>query len=279
MIISPMYLLFDIGGTKTRLAVSVDGKTITKSKIIPTEKDFEQAVQAIKQTADELAEGEKLQRVTGGVAGPLNKEKTMLIASPHISSWIEKPLKQALEKIFNTAVALEHDADLAGLAEANLGAGKGYKIVAFLNIGTGIASTRIVEGQIDKNALGFEAGHQVIVIDGNICDCGGKGHLEAYVSGSGLEKTYGLKSEKITDPQVWDETARFLAIGLNNTIVFWSPDIIILGGTVMRSISLDKVKTYLGEILTIFPKPPEIVAASLDDSAGLIGALLISQTA
>lgn len=274
-----MFLLFDIGGTNTRIAVSVDGKSISKSKIMPTEKDFEKAIENIGQTGSELAGGEKIEKIAGGVAGPLDQEKTMLVASPHIKSWIQKPLKQSLEKLFNTPVILEHDADLAGLAEATLGAGKGYKIVANLTIGTGIASTRIVEGKIDKNTFGFEAGHQIILVDGNACGCGGKGHLEAYVSGSGLWKTYGLKSEKITDPAVWDKTARFLAIGLNNTIVFWSPDIIVLGGSVVQNISLDKVRTYLREVLTIFPKAPQIVTSKLGDSAGLEGALLISQTA
>lgn len=268
-----MYLVFDIGGTNMRVAVSSDGKTIKKSKIVSTPKDFEQGIQTIKQISGELSAGEKIEKVAGGVAGPLDKENSMLVASPHMGSWVQKPLKHSLETIFNAPVILEHEADLQGLAEAVLGAGQGYKIVGNINIGTGIASTRIVDGKIDRKSQAFEAGHQIIIADGNLCDCGGRGHLEAYISGSGIEKTYGKKGEEITNTEVWDEVARFLAIGLNNIIVLWSPDVVVLGGNVMKSISIDKVKTDLESILTIFPKIPEIVSSKLGDSAGLLGAL------
>lgn len=268
-----MYLVFDIGGTKMRFAASIDGKTLNSQKIIPTENDFDKALELIKLATDELSKGEKIDSVAGGAAGPLDKEKTMLIASPHIKGWINKPLKKSLEEIFKVPVMLEHDAELSGLAEARIGSGKGYKIVANLNIGTGVASSRIVDNKIDNNAYGFEAGHQIIVIDGNLCDCGGKGHLEAYVGGSCIERYYGLKGGEIKDPVFWEKVARFLAIGIYNTIVFWSPDVVVLGGNVMKSISLDKVKEYLKDTLKIFPKSPDIVASKLDDSAILIEAL------
>ncbi len=268
-----MYLIFDIGGTNMRIATSLDGKTINDSAVIPTPQDFEAGLQAIKQTTEQLTNGHKVKAVIGGIAGPLDKEKTMLIASPHIGGWVQKPLKSELEKIFNSQVFLEHEADLEGLGEATSGAGQGHRIVAVLIIGTGIATTRIVDGKIDKNALGFEAGHQIIVPNGNLCDCGGKGHLEAYVSGSGLKNTYGKRGEEIKDPAIWDGLAKYLATGLNNVTVFWSPDIIVLGGPVMRNIPMDAVRTYFKQVLTIFPTAPRIEAAKLGDMVGLNGAL------
>jgi len=256
-----------------RLAVSSDGQTITDSKIVPTPKDFETGIQTLKQLASELAGEEEIKGVAGGVAGPLDQNKTQLIKSPHISGWIQKPLKGELEKAFNVPIFLENDADLAALGEAAVGAGVGQNIVAYLTISTGVGGGRVVNGQIDHNALGFEPGHQIIVIDGNECNCGGKGHLEAYIGGSYLEKIYGKKAEDLADPEIWDQVARYLAVGLQNTIVHWSPDIVILGGSVSQSIPLDKVKESLSQLLTIFPAAPEIVKASLGDQAGLLGAL------
>ncbi len=268
-----MYLVFDVGGTNLRVAVSSDGKTLSATKTVLTPKDFNQGIQSLKQVADELSGGEKIAAVAGGLAGPLDKDKTMLIKSPHIGEWIQKPFKQALEKALNAPVHLENDADLAALGEASFGAGVGKNIVAYLTISTGVGGGRVVEGKIDANSLGFEPGHQIIVIDGSPCNCGGKGHLESYVSGSGLERIYGKKGEEITDPQIWDQVAKYLAIGLHNTIVHWSPDIVILGGAVMKNIDLGQVKKYLAEYLTIFPNPPEINRAKLGDQAGLFGAL------
>ena len=268
-----MYLVFDIGGTNMRIGVSSDGSTITGPKIVPTPADFEQGIQTLKQVADELSRGEKIEGVAGGIAGPLDKNKTMLVASPHIGGWIQKPIKPELEKTFDTSVYLENDTVMGGIGEAIKGAGAGKKIVAYLAIGTGIGGARIVDQRADLNSLGFEPGHQIIVPDGNPCNCGGKGHLESYVGGLYIEKIYHQKAEDIKDSAIWDKIAKHLGLGLNNTIVHWSPDIIVLGGSVMKSLPLEMVIKHLKDNLTIFPQAPEIVKATLGQDGGLYGAL------
>ncbi len=268
-----MYFIFDIGGTNLRVGISSDKKTLDKTKVLPTPESFEQGIQILKQSADELSKEEKIIGTAGGIAGPLDKEKTMLAASSHVKGWVQKPLKEELEKTFNCPVSLENDTAIEGLGEANFGAGKDKEIIAYITIGTGVGGMRIVNGSIDKNALGFEPGHQIIIPDGNLCACGGKGHLEAYVAGSYLEKIYGQKGKDIKDPAIWDQIARYLAIGLTNTAVHWSPEIIILGGSVSKSLPLEKVKAYLKEFLTVFPQAPEVTLATLGHDAGLYGAL------
>lgn len=270
-----MYLVFDIGGTNMRLGVSVDGKTLLQTKIIPTPLDFNQGIDIFKKTADELSQGEKIEKIAGGVAGPLDQDKTMLVKSPHLGEWINKPFKKEIENIFNCPIYLENDADLAALGEASFGAGKGKKIVAYLTISTGVGGGRVVNGKIDENALGFEPGHQIIVPDGSPCNCGGLGHLESYVSGSGIERIYHQKGQDIKDPKIWDEVTKNLSIGLNNVCTLWSPDIIILGGSVTQSLALDSVRNYLKQFLTIFPIAPKVEKSQLGDPAGLYGALAI----
>ncbi len=268
-----MFLVFDIGGTNMRIATSQDGITLSAIKSIPTPQNFEEGIKNFQNAAQELTHGQKIEISAGGVTGPLDKFKTMTLNPPHQKEWAGKPLKKELEAILQSNVYLENDTALAALGEATRGAGQGKDIVVYMTISTGVGGARVVNGKIDANSLGFEAGHQIIVIDGEPCDCGGKGHLESYVSGSGLEKIYHQKAENLKDEKIWDEVAKKLAVGLNNTIVHWSPDIVILGGAVMQSISLEKVKTYLRETLVIFPTLPEIVPASLGDEAGLYGAL------
>lgn len=259
-----------------RLATSSDGKTLSATKIVPTPADdFEAGMKIFKQTADELSRGEKFEALAGGVAVIYNQDKSIPIHTSHLHGWVNKPLKQTLEANFSAPVTLENDTAVVGLGEAVDGAGIGKKIVAYLTISTGIGGVRIVDQKIDQNSLGFEPGHQIIVIDGKDCHCGGKGHFEAYVAGYYLERDFHKKGEDIKDPAIWDEITKYLAVGLNNTIVHWSPDIVILGGAVMKSIDLEQVKKYLAEYLTIFPNPPEITRARLGDQAGLLGALLL----
>ena len=257
-----MYLVFDIGGTNTRIAVSDDGQVLAEVKTIPTDQDFKQAIQSISRVAEEITQGKKIAAVAVGVAGALDKDKNLLIKSPHITGWVQRPLKEELERIFDCPLYLENDAHLGGLGEATFGTGKNSQIVAFITIGTGVGGVRIVNKTIDRSSQGFEPGHQIIIPDGNPCDCGGRGHLETYIAGSYLKQLIN-----------WDEVAKYLAIGLNNTIVHWSPEIVVLGGSVMKSIPLGKVRAYLKEYLTIFPQAPEIALSTLDDQAGLYGGL------
>jgi predicted NBD/HSP70 family sugar kinase len=276
-----MYILFDIGGTKMRLAFSKDAETFGEPRIVETPKDFKEGIASFVTIAKELASGEKIEGVAGGIAGPLNNEKSMLVNSPNISAWINKPLKTELEKALAAPVSIENDASLVGLGEATHGAGKGRRIVAYITVSTGVGGARIVNGKIDESSMGFEPGHQIINFDNdaNICPgCNKQGHLEGYVSGNALEQQYGKKPYEIEDEKIWDETAKILAIGLNNTIMHWSPDIVLLGGSMITKepgISVKKVHYYLKDILRIFPNPPLIEKAALQDIGGLYGALAL----
>lgn len=261
-----------------RIGVSANGDTIDSHKKIPTPKDFETGIKTIKQLADELSQGQKIEGIAGGVAVIFDKTQSLILHSPHIPGWINKPLKSELERIFDCQVLLGNDTVVSGIGEAVKGAGAGKEVVAYIALGTGVGGKRIVGGTISVDESNFEPGHQIIVIEGDPCTCGGKGHLETYVGGSYFEKKYGKKGEEIKDPKVWDEITKYLTVGLTNTIVHWSPDIVVLGGGVMKSISLDTVNLYLKEFLTIYPTPPEITKATLGDLAGLHGGLTILKT-
>lgn len=267
-----MYLVFDIGGTNIRIA-SANDKKLLQSKITPVPGDFSQALTAFKTIADQLAGPDKVEAIAGGITGPLDKDKSMLVTSPNLPGLIKKPFKKGLEDLFSCPVYLENDSALGGLGEATFGAGKGNSIVCYIAVGTGIGGVRIVEEKIDSNSLGFEPGHQIIIPEGKPCNCGGRGHLESYVGGAYIERNYKRKAEDISDDQIWDEISRFLAIGLNNTIVHWSPDIVVLGGSVVKSIPVDKVNGYLRQFCTVFPQMPKVLTGTLGHEAGLYGAL------
>lgn len=268
-----MFLLLDIGATNIRLSVSVDGKNIVSPQIFPTPQDFNQGMKQIQTVAAQLTGGQKVTAICGGIPGPLNKQKSYVANFPNIIDWDNKPLKETLKQLFNAPVLLENDASLVGLGEAIFGVGQGKKIVAYITVSTGTGGVRVVDGKIDRNFNGFEIGHQIIVPGGNICGCQGLGHLEAYTSGSAIEKIYRQKPENIKDPKIWDEIAKYLSIGINNTIVYWSPEIIILGGGVMKSLPLERVKFHLQEMFTIYPNFPPVEKAALGDNGGLYGGL------
>ena len=266
-----MYLLFDIGGTKTRLAVARDNKDIGEVVVVKTSPHFSQCLHVIEKAARELAGKEHISAVCGGIAGPVNKKEGILVNSPNLPGWIKTPLGAQLTRLFSAPVFIENDAALVGLGEAHYGAGKGYDIVAYITISTGVGGVRIVDGYIDRNAMGFEAGHQIIR-----CDDGKEKTLEALISGARLKKRYDKDPKDIYDAKVWEQAARLLACGVNNTIVYWSPDIVVLGGSLIRpsAISIERVRKHVGQLLNIFPHPPPLTEARLGDIGGLYGALI-----
>ena len=170
-----------------RLAVSENGNKLDRVVILPTPRKFDDAMALIKKAIKELANDKKIKAVSGGIAGPLDKNKTMILNAPNLLDWKNKPLAKELQKIFKAPVFLENDAALAGLGEAVFGAGKGKKIVAYLTISTGVGGCRIVDGKIDENSQGFEPGHQIIFSDKNVIT------LENLVSGTAIDKKYCKK--------------------------------------------------------------------------------------
>ena len=257
--------------------------------VVNTPKDFNEGMETLKRIIDNLVasnglpqhdsaeskKSEPIEAIVGGIAGPLNPEKTMLVKSPNIGGWVGRDIKGFLAEAYKVPVALENDAALVGLGEANYGAGRGKDIVVYLTISTGVGGVRIVKGNIDESAQGFEPGHQIIDPDNTLCPTCEGNDLEAYVSGTSIEKRFGKKPYDIHDDATWDELAKFLAYGLNNTIVHWSPDIIVLGGSMMKEVGIPvpAVRAHLAEIMKIFPTLPQIEKAELGDFGGLYGAL------
>jgi len=274
-----MFILFDIGGTNTRIAGSKNGKSFSKPIIYKTPKTFTKGIKEFVTTSKKIASGKKIEAVAGGIAGPLNKEKSKMVNSPNIPGWIGKPLVAKLRERFRAPIFLENDTAVVGLGEAQYGAGKKYAIVAYITISTGVNGVRIVNKKIDVSRYGFEIGHQIISAD----DAVYYNHSDTFgkkVSGKAVQHMYKRNPWDIEDPKIWDRVALWTARGLVNTALYWSPDAIVLGGSMMKKkgIPLERIIYYYKKLLYIFPEKPRVVKATLGDIGGLYGALSLLQT-
>lgn len=256
-----------------RLSYSFDGENLHDVQIFRTPQEFEKAVEIVKSFTEKADSTSPDKKVSCGLPGVLDKEHSTLLTSPNLPFWVNKPIKQSLDGVVHADVQLQNDSYLAGLGEATFGAGKNYKIVAYLTYGTGIGGVRIVNGKIDELTWGFEPGHQIIDADGSIL--GKVTDIEGLAGGKGLERRYGKKPEEITDENVWSEVEKYMAISIVNTAVYWSPDVIIVGGGLMvnEKISLEKITKLVNDNLKIFPTLPDIKKWKLGDKAALLGGL------
>lgn len=266
-----MYILFDIGATKMRVALSRDKKSFDKNsvKIVPTPDNFVEGVGVFQRLALELAGHRQIKAASGGIAGSLDRKRGIIFNSPNMPNWDNKPIRRSLIKVLGTRnIYLENDTAIVGLGEAIHGAGKKNKIVAYITVSTGINGARIVEEAIDKNAQGFEIGRQII---------GGapKRTLENYVGAAALFKKYGIPNSEIKNPMLWDIIHMNLSYGVYNTILYWSPDVVVLGGGQVEQgrIKIEKIAHFISKFPRAFAELPAIKKASLGDLGGIYGAM------
>ncbi len=265
-----MYIVADVGSTNTRIARSKDLDTFDEPLIYSTPHTYEEGIRTFIAHAQELAGTESIERIMIGLPGVLNTDKRSLFNAPYLGGWNKYPVADDLEHALHTVVTLENDTALVGLGEATAGAGSGTEIMVYVTVSTGIGGVRIVRGVIDPSVYGFEMGHQYLFVDDqpkDLCDL---------ISGTAIVEKYHVQPKELgKGAPVWDEFARYLAFGLHNTILHWSPNRIVLGGSMFKEIgiSIDAVRAHLDEIMHMFPTLPEIVHSGLGDVGGLYGGL------
>ncbi|MBP9749495.1 MAG: ROK family protein [Candidatus Pacebacteria bacterium] len=273
-----MYVYFDIGGTKTRVSISHDGKEFASPKKFDTPKDLNLLFTTLRSVARELGGDAPIEALGGGIACPVNRtgDVVTLCPAPHLpKEWFEQSFVDECTSFFGVPVYLDNDTAVIGLGEAVYGAGRGYEVVAYMTVSTGIGGARIVRERIESIGISTEPGRQYIDFDKSAFPGCERATIEGYASGTATERRFGMKPYEVHDPAVWEELARWCAYMLNNTIVHWSPDAVVLGGSMITgdpAIPVARISEHLRSILS-YPRVPEIKQAGLGDFGGLYGAM------
>ena len=262
-----MDILFDIGGSRMRFARVIGEHNMTDAIIIKTPDTYIGAISEIEAVIKQISNGEQVNNLVGGIAGVFNKEGSKLLLSPNLKEWEGKPLKEDLARVTGAnKVVIKNDTDMTGLGEAVYGAGRDQEIVAYLTFSTGIGGSLIVNQKVAPYRFGFEPGWQIINEE--------KLRPLHDVSGTALKEKYeGKLFRDITGTVTRDKIMRAVITGIHNTIVFWSPDVLVLGGGMTESFEIEDIYKTLEEIPLRFPELPEIKFAEIEDTNGLYGAL------
>jgi len=262
----------DVGGTKIAAAiVDRQGKILASLRRPTNVTNPESTLDSIAKTAIELIDTnhmdlKEIEAIGFGIPGLVDAEKGIGIASVNLG-WENVPVRAGLESRLGTRCVIENDVRTGAIGEARFGAGKGLNYIVYLNIGTGISATIILDGKIFMGVHGLagEIGHAVQEPGGLPCKCGGYGCLEAVAAGPGiaaraLEKikigrTSILSpfsselSQAITARQVFEaaikgdpvacetlsEVGTLTAHALQYLALAYDPDVIVIGGGVVQS--------------------------------------------
>ncbi|MBI5456367.1 ROK family protein [Candidatus Kaiserbacteria bacterium] len=267
------FIVFDLGGTNLRVGVSTDGSKVDDIRTLPTPPLFDMGVGAIETTARNMLGGVQPSALVGGVGWTIDKTRSHIFNSTkkNLIDWNDKPLRAELEKRLACPVRLENDVAMVGLGEAHVGAGKGSSILAYVTVSTGVNGVRIVDGAIDRFTFGFETGKQLVA----------EGKLEDLVSGTAVSKKFGIAPKDLDSLEEREKLADMLAEGLYNTVLHWSPDTIVLGGSMIigvNPIPIPRTEDSLRRLLaSVYPDVPAIKMAALGDNGGLEGARILAR--
>jgi glucokinase len=308
----------DLGGTKIAAAV-YDGRTQTVSgqTVVPTRgqegpdgvlKQIGELVRMVCERAEvPLA---AIGGVGVGMPATLDLEKGQTLLLPNIpGDWWGKPVVSILQADLDRPVALVNDARSFTLAEATLGAGRGYECVFGLTLGTGIGGGIAINGKLHLGLSGSagEVGHHSIDYQGVPDGSGNPGGWEAYASGPAIA-AMGVKAvmqgittqigglvdydlNRITPGVILqaaeqgDAIARdilrtageYIGAGLSNVIIILAPQCVVIGGGVaeLGEWILEPMRASIARRCKTVPVDQiAIKRAALGSQAGVIGAAL-----
>jgi glucokinase len=303
----------DIGGTKIAIALdTLQGERLASERL-PTAPELganrilENILQSIEKML--LQTGAELKAIGMGCPGTVDIERGLVLSPSNLPGWNKFPIVELVEKRFNVVTVLDNDANAAALGEYFYGAGCGFKEMLYVTISTGIGGALISDGILHHGvgASAGEVGHMIVVPDGFPCRCGAFGCLETIGSGLNIarrmkeklaaqngsnsdfdsEITAAMVVESVkngdeTAIEVWDETCRYLAIGIGNAITLTAPEVVVIGGGVSAADEL-LLEPLRREIKRNVKMPPiekiKIVKASLGGESGICGALMLARQA
>jgi glucokinase len=292
----------DIGGTKIAVGIVDSGGKLLCRFESPTRGDGPYK-KALATTVDMLrsavsARRTKLQGIGIGSTGPVYPFTGEIGDVNFFPTWRgENPVKD-LQDAFAIPVAIENDADAAALGEARWGAGQNKSRLIYVTVGTGIGAGIILDGHLYRGVDQShpEIGHHVVDASGPLCSCGFSGCWESLAAGpamvSWIERhtpaeyphRSGLSAKRICDlaregdkwaREAVEHEGRYLGLGLANLITMFTPDAIVLGGSVMKSadLFLDEARRTISSGCRFVPfDRTELALATLGDDANLIGA-------
>lgn len=319
----PLLLGIEIGGTKLQVGLGHGAGTILqlrRASINPSVgaavlrdqivEEADRACWALGETRDAI------EAVGVGFGGPVDADRGITTTSHHVTGWEAFPLAEWCQSQFAVdAVALENDADTAGLAEFRFGSGKGASPLLYVTIGSGVGGGLIFDGRIHRGTgLGAaEIGH-LWAISPDDSGTGGK-TVEQVASGWSISKAARAAAESGQpdaktlsdlvdgDPdqinaevvamaaglgdsacqRILEHARQSLAVGLAHAVTLIGVKRIVLGGGVSLigdDLWFDPIRKQLDQrVFPGFRGSFDLVPAALGESVVVQGALAIARDA
>lgn len=282
----------DIGGTNLRCAIFDEEHHLLEKikcpnqKELTVEQNLEPLIQFIKKFND-------IESIGIGCPGPLDAQRGMILNPPNLYGWDNFEIVAYFEQQLNIKTKMTNDVNVAGLAEALLGAGKDYESVYFITMSTGVGGAYVFRKEL-INGISTCCGeiYNMIVNDDSYCHRGcNPGSLNEQCGGPALARIaseafgYPMTTKELfakfyegnkTAVAIVEKSADLMGRGIANIGTVIDPEIYIIGGSIARlnpqytQMCIEAAKKYY-----IKPEYLQWDYAQFGDDAGLIGASLL----
>jgi glucokinase len=286
----PLAIGVDLGGTKIAAGL-VDREGTISEWLTPTSTE-EALLTAVEDAVEELL-GADVIAVGVGVPSVIDRVTGRAVGSVNIPL-TDVDIAGRLGERFGLPVGVENDANSATFAEWRHGAGRDVDSMVMLTLGTGVGGGAVIEGRLLRGLAEF--GHIVIEHDGAPCQgtCTGRGHLEAYVSGTAAtaeaRRAFGpaadahrlVRLAREGDEQavaILREIGRRLGSGIGSLVNVFDPELVVIGGgfSAADDLILEPAREVMRrEALEPAKNRVQIVRGALGTAAGLVGAAMVA---
>ncbi len=310
------YIGIDVGGMSIKGGLVDENGVVYAKKSIVTNANahYSEIVKDIAGLCEALVaeKGLTVKDVTAvgmGIPGTINS-KTGVITYANNINFEKVPIVKEFRKHIDVPTFIGNDANVAALGEQRFGAGKGYKDVVVVTLGTGIGTGIVVDGKLmeGKMGAGAEGGHIGIKIGGEMCSCGKRGCWEAYASASALIRQTKRAIDKHPESlmvkfaeeegKVSGKTAflaareddavgkavvnayiRYVAEGIISHVNLFRPDVVLIGGGISNEgdYLMERIQRRVNRYAYGGHRNPRVLVrkAELKNDAGMLGAVAL----
>ena len=275
-------MAFDLGGTSVKYGTYVKDELIDKGSFV-TPNSLEELMEKMTSVMNKQ---EKIEGVAISAPGSVNQKDRVIEGISAIPYIHFTPIYDLFEKEFGVPVAIENDANCAGLCEVERGAAKDGKNIVFFVLGTGMGGSIFINRQLHTGSHMY-GGEFGMSLNSNGETGSKNGTLVAATNKYNEEMGTNLDGIQLLDlydqgqpeaVKTIDQMFNAIAEILYNVQVIIDPDIIVLGGGISNRASLseelaERMDKHLEE-LDILGAKPQIVNAQYKNDANLYGAVI-----
>ena len=257
-----MYLVIDIGGTKTLIALfSARGRVIQRYKFpTPSKKSefLDTLFNALVPFA--LKHGSKIEAIAIAVPGHIENNIAVWFGN---RPWKNLDLAATVNKLFTQPAYLLNDANLATIYESSFHLG----LTLYLTFSTGIGGGLAHRGKLAKNSASVEPGHEFFIWDGKSLE------WEDIASCAAIGAHYGVQATSVRGTAAYEDIAHRVSLGLAGAIQKYHPDVVVIGGPLGKLYPqfAKPLRKRLKELLPSGRKLPRLVAARRPQESTIYG--------